>query len=299
MAALTDKDYADIAALLKVDVATVKAVTLVESAGGGFLPDGRLKILFEPHIFHRQTHGRWDREYPHLSYRRWGSRPYGGMRAQWPKLEAAMKLDGVGALRSASYGLFQICGFNHRQCGFPTVTKFFESLKTGEAAHLAAFAEYIRFVGLDDELRRREWAAFAYRYNGPSFRRNRYDAKLAAAYARFRGGRRRSLVTVATPDESLDELPDAVRDLQDATLPEVAPQSESSPVVATSPQLWERLRTSTSFATNVWLQICGVAAAVAAWWSAHWQFFLLVGVGLAVVAYALYIWRENSRERKK
>lgn len=37
---LTEQDYKDAAGLLGVDVAAIKAVTEVESAGSGFLPSG-------------------------------------------------------------------------------------------------------------------------------------------------------------------------------------------------------------------------------------------------------------------
>ena len=42
------------AALLGVEVAAVMAVSRVEAQGRGFLSDGRVKILFERHIFYRE-----------------------------------------------------------------------------------------------------------------------------------------------------------------------------------------------------------------------------------------------------
>jgi hypothetical protein len=43
---LTNQDYCIAAKTIGCDVAAVKSVAQVESAGGGFLPDGRCKILF-------------------------------------------------------------------------------------------------------------------------------------------------------------------------------------------------------------------------------------------------------------
>ena len=39
---------------LGVDVATLRAILQVETAGAGFNARKRLKLLFEPHIFYRQ-----------------------------------------------------------------------------------------------------------------------------------------------------------------------------------------------------------------------------------------------------
>ena len=39
---------------LGVDVATLRAILQVETAGAGFDAKKRLKLLFEPHIFYRQ-----------------------------------------------------------------------------------------------------------------------------------------------------------------------------------------------------------------------------------------------------
>jgi hypothetical protein len=52
---LSDTDINATAANLNCEVAVVEAVCDVESGGGGFLPDGRPKILFEAHAFHNAT----------------------------------------------------------------------------------------------------------------------------------------------------------------------------------------------------------------------------------------------------
>ncbi len=50
---LTDADYIRAAKVLKCEVAAIKAVTSVEAPKGGFLNDGRVRILFERHKFHK------------------------------------------------------------------------------------------------------------------------------------------------------------------------------------------------------------------------------------------------------
>jgi hypothetical protein len=51
---------------------------------------------------------------------------------------------------------------------------------------LQAFCSYIKHVGLDDELKAKDWAGFARYYNGPEYKKNAYDTKLAAAYSKFK-----------------------------------------------------------------------------------------------------------------
>jgi hypothetical protein len=48
------------AATLKVGTPEIWTVIGVETSGCGFLPDRRPQILFERHIFHRLTNGRFD-----------------------------------------------------------------------------------------------------------------------------------------------------------------------------------------------------------------------------------------------
>jgi hypothetical protein len=57
-------------------------------------------------------------------------------------------------------------------------------MQIDEGTHLDAFCEYVRWSGLDDELREHRWGDFAAKYNGPEYRKNRYDEKLAIAYAK-------------------------------------------------------------------------------------------------------------------
>lgn len=184
---LEREDYERAAERLGCEVAAVHAVVEVEASGSGFLDDGRCKILFEAHWFSRFTAGRYDLTHPQISSPFWDSALYIGGGGEWSRLNAAISLDAEAALKSASWGLFQIMGFNHGKCGFAKVTTFVDAMKRSEAEHLAAFVEFVAAAGLDDELRRLDWAGFAYGYNGPGYRQNDYDGKLARAYRRFSG----------------------------------------------------------------------------------------------------------------
>lgn len=161
-------------------VAAVRAVIDVESRGG-FLPDGRPKILFERHYFSRLTSGKFDVTAPDISHPKWGG--YKGGAAEYDRLARAIKLNRDAALRSASWGAFQIMGDNRKLCGFDDVEDFVKAMVSGAPAQLDAFVSFIKKTGLSDELIRRDWAGFARGYNGPAYKANKYDEKLAAAFA--------------------------------------------------------------------------------------------------------------------
>ncbi|MBB4859722.1 hypothetical protein HNO88_003051 [Novosphingobium chloroacetimidivorans] len=183
---LRDADFEKAARDLRCTVAAVRAVAQVESAGGGFLADGRPKILFERHIFHKRTAGKHSAAHSDISWPTRGG--YLGGAREYERLKAALKLNRKAALESASWGKFQVMGFNHASCGHPKVEGFVRAMVSGEPAQLAAFVAFIKTCKLDDELIRRDWAGFARGYNGASYAENAYDRKMADAYALFASG---------------------------------------------------------------------------------------------------------------
>jgi len=185
---LKPKDFEDAAGRLHCEVAAIRAVAEVESGGrGGFLDDKRPRILFESRKFHQHTGGRYDAEHPDISTPRW-VRNYKGGKGEFTRLGKAIALDREAALKAASWGMFQILGSNHRAAGFDTVDDYVAAQIDSEGAHLDAFVGFIITNKLDDELRDRRWADFARQYNGPGYRQNRYDEKMAKAYAKYARG---------------------------------------------------------------------------------------------------------------
>lgn len=183
---ITEADLLDAADMLGVELAAVKAVAEVESAGGGFLPDGRPKILFESYQFHRKTGGIFDDTHPAVSKPKW-TRDYLGGEKEYDRLAEAIKLNRPAALMSTSWGRFQIMGFNHRAAGFNNVEAFVSAMVEGEPAQLRAFVTLLQNWGLTEALRKRDWPRFAARYNGTGYKANQYDVKLARAYAKHKG----------------------------------------------------------------------------------------------------------------
>jgi len=181
---LTEQDYIEAAALLKCEVAVIKAVKEVESKGSGFQADGRAVILFERHIFHRLTKGKFSKQYPDISNPDAGG--YGKYSDQYDRLAKARELDQDAALKSCSWGLFQCMGFNFSVCGYSNLTTFITAMNQSEKDHLFAFCNFVIANGLDDELQRKDWAGFARGYNGKNYRINKYDEKLQKAYDRLK-----------------------------------------------------------------------------------------------------------------
>jgi hypothetical protein len=204
---LTDADFAQASAKLACSVPQIRAVDEVESGGGwfedvradildldgpgGFLDGPNLpKILFEAHIFAKQTGGRFNSSHPNLSSPKWNRALYVGGQGEWKRLHAAMQLDRHAALMSASVGRYQIMGFNHKAAGFATVEAYWDAMMTSERAHLDAFVSYILASGLSDELRAisgkpADCLPFATKYNGPASAKNNYAPKIAAAFLKW------------------------------------------------------------------------------------------------------------------
>jgi len=179
---ISETQFSASAKTLNIEVAAIKAVAEVESSGDGFLADGKPKILFEPHIFWKQLRLKgidpnlFMEENTDILYPTWKSGAYG-----------PAKINREAALLSASWGRFQIMGFNWKACGAANLQEFIDDMYKDEDAQLHRFTIYIQKTFLDDELRNHDWAGFARGYNGPQYVRNKYDVKLKNAYVKYKG----------------------------------------------------------------------------------------------------------------
>ncbi len=160
------------------------AVLSVETSGCGFLADRRPKILFERHVFHRLTAGRFDGRDPDVSAPTPGGYGPGGAH-QYLRLQAAMLLDEGAALQSASWGLGQVMGFNHKAAGFADAGAMADAFVQSEDAQLAGMAGVIAGSSMKAALKAQDFTTFARLYNGPDFARNDYDGKLRQFCAVF------------------------------------------------------------------------------------------------------------------
>jgi len=181
---ISDSDIEKAATLLGVEPAAIYAVSKVESGGKtGFDDKGRPKILFEARWFHKFTSGKYDKSDPRLSQATWaGAKKYYG-EDQWTRLAEAFALDAEAALKSASWGKFQIMGFNHN--GFADVFEFCDAMFVSEREHLQSFLAYCNDNDLVQFLKSKNWAKFAQGYNGTGYKDNKYDDLLEQAYNEY------------------------------------------------------------------------------------------------------------------
>lgn len=172
--------------LLGVSPAEVWTVLSVETHGFGFLNDRRPAILFERHIFHKQTGGRFGAANPLISSPTAGG--YMGGAKEYDRLSQAVALDSHAALMSASWGIGQVMGFNFAAAGFATVEAMVAAMVQSEDSQLEGMAAFVRAQGLHKPLVNHDWAGFAKGYNGPEFAKNSYDTRLASSFQKYSAG---------------------------------------------------------------------------------------------------------------
>ncbi|UUZ68721.1 N-acetylmuramidase domain-containing protein [Polaromonas sp. P2-4] len=181
---LSEAGLAKAAGDIGIGLPALWAVMTVETKGCGFLRDRRPLILFERHVFHKRTNGRFDATAPDLSDPDPGGYGAGGP-FQHDRLARAIALDRRAALESASWGLGQVMGYNAASVGFADVEAMARAMSSSEDAQFQGMVGFITANKLSKFLQQGDWENFASRYNGPGFKKNRYDEKLAAEHARY------------------------------------------------------------------------------------------------------------------
>lgn len=221
-------DWKQIAEQLGCEPAVLQAIARVESGGresfwrlnggnGAHVP----ALVFERHYFSRLTGRKFDASHPDLSWRT-GYRKnslldntdhrmhdgriddddvYGNYARGYLRLINAYRLDPEAALKSCSWGKFQIMGANYTLCESPTIRLFAQDMCKSEATQIALMSAFIRKkprawkdpndkslgkeISLWDAVKTKNWGAIAFNYNGPNYRTYRYDEKLRAAYMTY------------------------------------------------------------------------------------------------------------------
>lgn len=189
---LTDADYIKAAIDLNVEVAVLKAIKTVES-GGKAIQNGIPTMLFEGHVFWKQLEARkinpnnYVKGNENILYKTWTKKYYTGRNnGEYERLKKAIKINEAAAYESASYGMFQIMGNNYKVCGYNSAKEFYEDLCKNEDAHFYSFIKFIKAKGIVPYMQKKDWSQIAYRYNGPSYKKNNYHKKLAYAYNKFK-----------------------------------------------------------------------------------------------------------------
>lgn len=180
---LTEAELISAAKTLDCELAALKAVAKVEAPRGPWIADGRPTILYERHVFARNTSptGLFDSVAPDVSSASPGGYGAGGAH-QYDRLEKAMSLDRQAALKAASYGRFQVLGENFKAAGYSSVEAMVTAMFSSVAQQLSAMVQFVKSRHLAKHLKNKDWAAFALGYNGKNYKINNYDVKLEEAY---------------------------------------------------------------------------------------------------------------------
>lgn len=191
---LTEQDYREVAAELGIEVAAIKAVVDIETGKKrqGFWKNGKAIINFDSAIYraYAPKHGvnlaEARKSHP-IIFQRPNIKKYGSQQAaQYARLEAAMEIDRASALESCFWGMFQLGGFNWKLCGCKSVDEFCELINKSERDQLELFAAFCKARNLVRFIDKKDWAGFSLRYNGPGYKKYKYDTRMASLYEKYR-----------------------------------------------------------------------------------------------------------------
>ena len=183
---LSDEDFRIVAEELGVEVAAIKAVVLIEAGKSmkGFFAPGVPVINFD-----RSMYNTYARRAANKRGAKGEKVPPGltgyGLR-EWTQLINARKTNADGAYMGTFWGMFQIGGFNYKLCGCSDVNEFVRIMSESEFSQLELFAKFITNTGMLADLKNKNWAGFARKFNGASYARRGYHTRMAAAYRRFK-----------------------------------------------------------------------------------------------------------------
>jgi hypothetical protein len=165
----------DITATYDIDPYFAYTVAILESNGNGYLGNGFPIIRFEKHVFKR-----------HLNKTK--ATPHALRKAEcligtgWNTYQDALKIEERCAKLATSFGMFQIMGFNFSLVGYDSVESFVDAVEASVENQIEAFCKYVISTGCMTAIRNKDFAKFAYKYNGPNYQMNKYDEKLKRLY---------------------------------------------------------------------------------------------------------------------
>lgn len=187
---LKDTDILRFAKLYNIEPAAVMAVLDIEAgkAHSGFSEPCLPLINFDTKLFQRRlaktgvNMASIRQQYPEV-FSAPDVNKYGTVqRAEHAQLRQAREINDQIAVESTFWGMFQIGGFNWKRCGSANVDEFVEDMSRSERDQLAMFGIFLENTRMLDSVRNKQWGTFARAYNGPSYKRRRYDSRLANAY---------------------------------------------------------------------------------------------------------------------
>lgn len=191
---LTLEDYKEAAKELDCEVEAIQAVAEVESARAGFNEDGTPVIQFEGHVFYKELKEKGidadqvAKDHPDICYPKFTLKHVKNQKEEYSQFLRAQTIEKLAAIKSTSFGKFQIMGFNYKSAGFNALIDFVFAMQKSEREHLKAFVNFIKNEKLDVYIRDHEWTRFASAYNGPGYWKHNppYDKRIHDAYWRYK-----------------------------------------------------------------------------------------------------------------
>ncbi len=225
---IAEADWTAAAKDLDCEAAVLKAIAKVESGGrsafwrlnksdGAHIP----AIMYERHYFSRLTKGKYDATHPDISWptgyrkrKRLGSKDkampdgkveatdiYSDYASSYLRLINAYQLDADAALKSCSWGKFQVMGSNYETCGEKTLKAFITTMCTSELGQIQLLSGFIqnkpaawinrrnhklgKHPSLWEAVKTKNWKMIAFNYNGAGYKTYNYDTQLEKAYALY------------------------------------------------------------------------------------------------------------------
>lgn len=188
---LTDEDFDIVARELGVEVAAIKAVVRIEAGAAmeGFWAPAVPIVNFDRSMYN--TYGVKAANKKGNPNAKVPAGLTGFALRRWQTLTKMRKINYDGADMGTFWGMFQIGGFAYKQCGCSSIREFVDLMSRSEFDQLELFAAFVLNTGYVDYIRKKDWAGFSRRYNGPSYARRGYHTKMASAYQKYKSSEKK------------------------------------------------------------------------------------------------------------
>ncbi|MCM1005907.1 MAG: N-acetylmuramidase family protein [Prevotella sp.] len=183
---LTDEDYRVIANELDVEIAAIKAVVHIEAGKSleGFFAPGVPVINFDRAMYNKAKPASNAKAPANTKIPDGIKSAFG--KKEWQQLINARKVNIDKANMGTFWGMFQIGGFNYKLCGCASVQEFVDRMSYSEFEQLELFANFIKNTGMLTDLKNKNWAGFARKYNGASYKARGYHTRMAREYQKYK-----------------------------------------------------------------------------------------------------------------
>lgn len=180
---ISEEAYKKEADRLGIEVAMIKAIAKQESKKSSFWEPGQATILYERHVMWDQLAAdmklsteelrQLQKDDPGLVNKK--GEGYGTYSMQYKKLEDAKKIDYACAVKSCSWGKFQVMGY-HYAIAFESAEEMEQAVNTCELQQFYFFIAYLENThGLIKAMKEKDWEDIAKKYNGSLWKKYNPD----------------------------------------------------------------------------------------------------------------------------